>query len=89
LHLHHDHYPAQERSRHSRHSHIVRIGIAASADSAAVQTARYGVGESAIRRRKSRSVFTGASHTAHRLQTTLTLVQNARCGAASQDAAAA
>jgi transposase len=82
LHLHHDHCPAQERSRHS---HIVRIGIAASADSAAVQTARYGVGESAIQRRKSRSVFTDASHTAHRLQTTLTLtlVQNARCGAAS------
>ena len=61
----------------ARTTPAVRAEIAANSDSVAVLAARYGVCQGTIRRWKSRSVFTDASHTAHRLQTTLTPAQEA------------
>lgn len=63
--------------KNARTTPAIRAEIAASADSVAVLAARYNVGEGTIRRWKIRSVFTDASHTAHRLQTTLTPAQEA------------
>ena len=60
----------------ARTTPAVRAEIAASSDSVAVLAARYG-GQDTIRRWKSRSVFTDASHTVCRLQTTLTPAQEA------------
>jgi hypothetical protein len=53
----------------------IRAEIAASKDPVAVLATRYGVGQRTIRRWRVREVFTDASHTAHRLQTTLTRAQ--------------
>ena len=63
--------------KNARTTPATRAEIAASPDSVAVLAARYGVGEGTIRRWKARAVFTDASHTAHRLQTTLTPAQEA------------
>ena len=61
--------------KNARTTPAIRAEIAASSDSVANLALRYGVGEGTIRRWRSRSVFTDASHTAHRLQTTLTAAQ--------------
>ncbi|MDR2429630.1 MAG: IS481 family transposase, partial [Puniceicoccales bacterium] len=63
--------------KNARTTPAIRAEIAASKDSVAVLAARYGVGQRTIRRWRSREVFTDASHTAHRLQTTLTPAQEA------------
>lgn len=63
--------------KNARTTPAIRAEIAASTDPVAVLAARYGVGQGTIRRWKNRSVFTDASHTAHRLQTTLTPAQEA------------
>ena len=61
----------------ARTTPATRAEIATSSDSVATLAARYNVGVGTIRRWKSRSVFTDASHTAHRLQTTLIPAQEA------------
>ncbi|MDR2572995.1 MAG: IS481 family transposase [Desulfovibrio sp.] len=63
--------------KNARTTPAIRAEIAASRDSVAVLAARYGVGQRTIRRWRAREVFTDASHTAHRLQTTLTPAQEA------------
>jgi transposase-like protein len=63
--------------KNARTTPAIRAEIAASKDSVAVLAARYGVGQRTIRRWRAREVFTDASHTAHRLQTTLTPAQEA------------
>ena len=63
--------------KNARTTPAIRAEIAASTDSVAVLAARYHVGEGTIRRWRTREVFTDASHTAHRLQTTLTPAQEA------------
>jgi hypothetical protein len=50
----------------------VRTEIAASTDSVAVLACRYGVSQATARKWKSRSTPYDLSHTAHKLQTTLT-----------------
>lgn len=57
--------------KNARTTPAIRAEIASSPDSVATLAARYGVGEMTIRRWRKRTVFTDASHTAHRLQTTL------------------
>jgi len=61
--------------KNARTTPAIRAEIAASSDSVATLAARYNVGEGTIRRWRQREVFTDASHTAHRLQTTLNSVQ--------------
>ena len=61
--------------KNARTTPAIRAEIAASSDSVATLAARYHVGEGTIRRWRQREVFTDASHTAHRLQTTLNRVQ--------------
>ena len=61
--------------KNARTTPAIRAEIAASSESVAVLAARYGVSEGTIRRWRDRKVFTDASHTAHRLQTTLTPAQ--------------
>lgn len=63
--------------KNARTTPAVRAEIAASGESAAVLAARHGVTEQTIYKWKKRDVFTDRSHTAHRLQTTLTPVQEA------------
>ena len=57
--------------KNARTTPVTRAEIAASSDSVATLAQRYHVGQSTIRRWRSRSVFTDASHTAHHLQTAL------------------
>lgn len=61
--------------KNARTTPAIRAEIAASSEPVAVLAVRYGVSESTIRRWYHRKVFTDASHTAHRLQTTLTPAQ--------------
>lgn len=61
--------------KNARTTPAIRAEIAASTEPVAVLASLYNVGEGTIRRWKHRSVFTDASHTAHRLQTTLTPAQ--------------
>ena len=61
--------------KNARTTPAIRAEIAASSDSVASLAARYHVGEGTIRRWRDRAVFTDASHTAHRLQTTLSSAQ--------------
>ena len=63
--------------KNARTTPAIRAEIAASSDSVATLAARYNVGECTIRRWRKREVFTDASHTAHRLQTTLSSAQEA------------
>lgn len=63
--------------KNARTTPAIRAEIAASSQPVAVLADLYNVGERTIRRWKTRSVFTDASHTAHRLQTTLTPAQEA------------
>ena len=65
--------------KNARTTPAIRAEIASSPDSVATLAARYGVGEMTIRRWRKRTVFTDASHTAHRLQTTLSPAQEAIC----------
>ena len=53
----------------------IRAEIAISTDSAATLAQRFGIGESTLYKWKARDSFYDASHTAHRLQTTLTPAQ--------------
>ena len=61
--------------KNARTTPAIRAEIAASNDSVATLAARYHVGQGTIRRWRARQVFTDASHTAHRLQTTLSSAQ--------------
>ncbi len=63
--------------KNARTTPAIRAEIAASTDSVAELAKRYHVGEGTIRRWKCREVFHDASHTAHRLQTTLSPAQEA------------
>ena len=53
----------------------IRAEIAVSTESAATLAQRFGIGESTVYKWKARDSFYDASHTAHRLQTTLTPAQ--------------
>jgi hypothetical protein len=61
--------------KNARTTPVTRAEITASTDNVATLAERYHVGESTIRRWRSRSVFTDASDTAHHLQTTLSSTQ--------------
>ena len=61
--------------KNARTTPAVRAEIAASPEPVARLAERYGVSEDTVRKWKSRTDFNDASHTAHRLQTTLTPVQ--------------
>lgn len=63
--------------KNARTTPAVRQEIASSGETAVVLAARYGVTEQTIYKWKGREVFTDRSHTAHRLQTTLTPAQEA------------
>ena len=63
--------------KNARTTPVTRAEIAASTDSVATLASRYHVGQGTIRRWRARDVFTDASHTAHRLQTTLSSAQEA------------
>lgn len=67
----HDDCAAQERTHHSCHSGRG----AASTDSFASLAKRYGISEETARKWKKRTSVHDASHTPHRLQTTLTPAQ--------------
>ena len=61
--------------KNARTTPAIRAEIAVSTDSAATLAQRFGIGESSVYKWKSRDSFYDASHTAHRLQTTLTPAQ--------------
>ncbi len=61
--------------KNARTTPAVRQEIAASSESASILAARYGVTEQTIHKWKQRTVFAERSHTAHRLQTTLSPAQ--------------
>jgi transposase InsO family protein len=63
--------------KNARTTPAVRAAIAASDESAAVLAARYGVTEPTIYKWKNRDSVQDRSHTAHRLQTTLSPAQEA------------
>ena len=61
--------------KNARTTPAVRGEIAASSETASALAARYGITEQTVYKWKKRSVFTDRSHTAQRLQTTLTPAQ--------------
>ena len=61
----------------ARTTPAIRAEMAQSPDPGATIARRYSVSESTARKWKSRDTFTDASHTPHRLQTTLTAAQEA------------
>lgn len=61
--------------KNARTTPAIRAQIAASTDTAATLARRYGIGAATARKWKSRDSFVDASHTPHRLQTTLTPAQ--------------
>ena len=63
--------------KNARTAPSIRAEMAASPDSVAKLAARYSVSENTARKWKNREIFTDASHTPHRLQTTLTEAQEA------------
>ena len=63
--------------KNARTTPAIRAEMAQSPDSVATLARRYSVSESTARKWKSRDTFTDASHTPHRLQTTLTAAQEA------------
>ena len=63
--------------KQARTTPAVRAEIAASTESIAALTRRYDVTEATVRKWRGRSSFEDRSHTAHRLQTTLTRAQEA------------
>lgn len=63
--------------KNARTTPTIRAEMAQSPDSVATLARRYSVSESTARKWKSRETFTDASHTPHRLQTTLTAAQEA------------
>jgi hypothetical protein len=58
--------------KNARTTPAIRAEIAASSETAATLALRYGVSEGTFYKWKGRDSFHDASHTAHRLQTTLT-----------------
>jgi transposase InsO family protein len=63
--------------KRARTTPSVRAEIAASSDSAAVLAERFNIGLATVYKWRSRTEFLDRSHTAHRLQTTLTPAQEA------------
>ena len=63
--------------KNARTTPAVRAEIAASHEPVARLAQRYSLAESTVRKWKKRTDFNDASHTAHRLQTTLTPAQEA------------
>ena len=61
--------------KNARTTPAIRAEIAASADSAVTLAQRYGISEETARNWKKRTSVHDASHTPHRLQTTLTPAQ--------------
>ena len=61
--------------KNARTRPAIRAKISVSTDSAATLAQRFGIGESTVYKWKARDSFYDASHTAHRLQTTLTPTQ--------------
>lgn len=61
--------------KQARTTPAVRAEIAASSESAHTLACRYGVTEATVYKWKSRETVQDRSHTAHRLQTTLTPAQ--------------
>ena len=61
--------------KNARTTPATRAEMAASAQTAATLALRYGVSEGTVYKWKSRDAFHDASHTPHRLQTTLTPAQ--------------
>jgi len=61
--------------KNARTTPAVRAEIAASTEPVACLAQRYSIAESTVRKWKKRTDFNDASHTAHRLQTTLTPAQ--------------
>jgi len=61
--------------KNARTTPAIRAEIAVSTDSAATLAQRFDIGESTVYMWKARDSFYDASHTAHRLQTTLTPAQ--------------
>ena len=61
--------------KNARTTPAIRAEIAASADSAVALAQRYGISEETARKWKKRTSVHDASHTPHRLQTTLTPAQ--------------
>jgi hypothetical protein len=61
--------------KNARTTPATRAEIAASTDTAVTLAQRYGIGEGTVYKWKSRDSFHDASHTPHRLQTTLTPAQ--------------
>jgi transposase InsO family protein len=63
--------------KNARTTPAIRAQIAASPESAASLAVRFGISEATVYKCKSRNSFQDASHTAHRLQTTLSSAQEA------------
>lgn len=63
--------------KNTRTTPLIRAEIASSTDSARVLARRYGISEGTVYKWKHRSCTMDRSHTAHRLQTTLTPAQEA------------
>lgn len=63
--------------KNARTTPLIRAEIASSTDSARVLAQRYGISEGTVYKWKHRSATMDRSHTAHRLQTTLTPAQEA------------
>jgi hypothetical protein len=63
--------------KNTRTTPAIGAEIAASSDCAATLAQRYGIWQSTVHKWKNRDTFHDASHTAHRLQTTLTPAQEA------------
>ena len=61
--------------KNARTTPAIRAEMAASSESGATLALRYGVSEGTVYKWKGRESFQDASHTPHRLQTTLTLAQ--------------
>ena len=61
--------------KNARTTPAIRAEMAASTETAATLALRYGVSEGTVYKWKGRDSFHDASHTAHRLQTTLTPAQ--------------
>ena len=61
--------------KNARTTPAIRAEMAASSETAATLALRYGVSEGTVYKWKGRDSFHDASHTAHRLQTTLTPAQ--------------
>lgn len=75
--------------KNARTTPAIRAEIAASTDSAVALAQRYGISEETARKWKKCTSVHDASHTPHRLQTTLTPAQERVVGGRSSHPAAA